>query len=84
MIEFDTQRRCIVLAEYMVENNATVRGCAAVFGVSKSTVHKDITERLKCYDRKLYDEVKLLLERNKAERHLRGGEATRKKFLLSN
>ena len=84
MMDFDTQGRCVILAQYMVDNNATVRGCAAVFGISKSTVHKDITERLKRTNLQLYEEVKKLLEKNKAERHLRGGEATRKKFLMQN
>lgn len=68
------------LARYMVEHRTTVRAAAAKFGVSKSTVHKDISDRLQHYDRALYSEVKVLLEQNKAERHLRGGEATRKKY----
>ena len=84
MIEFDTHRRCVILAQYMLENDSTVRSCASIFGISKSTVHKDITERLKKTDYILYQEVKKLLEKNKAERHLRGGEATRKKFLKQN
>ena len=82
MFEFDTERRCEILAKYMTTHNATVRSCAAYFGISKSTVHKDITEKLKITNKALYDEVKLLLEKNKAEGHLRGGEATRKKFLI--
>ncbi len=77
---FETRSRCELLAEYMIEHNATVRSCAAVFGISKSTVHKDITEKLKEHNYTLYTQAKKLLEQNKAERHLRGGEATRIKF----
>ena len=68
------------LAEWIVENRATVRAAAARFGVSKSTVHKDMTERLRGIDRLLYEKVRLVLEVNKAERHLRGGDATRRKY----
>ncbi len=68
------------LAEWIVENRATVRAAAARFGVSKSTVHKDMTERLREIDRLLYEKVRLVLEVNKAERHLRGGDATRRKY----
>ncbi len=77
---FETRSRCVLLAEYMIENNATVRSCAAVFGISKSTVHKDVTEKLKESNYTLYTQIKKLLEQNKAERHIRGGEATRIKF----
>lgn len=77
----DTEKRSEILAKYMLDNNATVRSCASSFGISKSTVHKDITEKLKRNNNDLYEKVKKLLEKNKAERHLRGGEATRKKFL---
>ncbi len=68
------------LAVWIVENRATVRAAAARFGVSKSTVHKDMTERLRGIDRLLYEKVRLVLEVNKAERHLRGGDATRRKY----
>ena len=68
------------LAEWIIRNNATVRAAAARFGVSKSTVFKDVTERLHEIDRLEYEKVRLILERNKAERHLRGGDATRKKY----
>lgn len=78
--KFDFRSRCEVLAEYMIDQNATVRSCAAAFGISKSTVHKDITEKLKNTNHTLYLKTKKLLEQNKAERHLRGGEATRLKF----
>ncbi len=68
------------LAEWIVENKATVRAAARRFGVSKSTVHKDLTERLRDSDRLLYEKVRLIMEQNKAERHLRGGAATRRKY----
>ncbi len=64
----------------MIENRATVRAAAKKFGLSKSTVHKDISERLPLYNRPLYLQVKALLEENKAERHIRGGIATQKKY----
>ena len=73
--------RCVELAQYIVENGATVREAAAWFGVSKSTVHKDVTEKLRRDNPSLYAAAKEILERNKAERHLRGGEATRQKYL---
>ncbi len=73
--------RCVFLAEYMVEHQATVRATAQVFGISKSTVHKDITQTLKKVDIALYNDAKRILEINKSERHIRGGEATRKKYL---
>ena len=73
--------RCEDMAAYMIENDTTVRQCAARFGVSKSTVHKDITQRLYYINRELYYQVRKLLQKNKAERHLRGGEATRAKYL---
>ena len=68
------------LAEFIIENNSTVRAAAKQFGVSKSTVHKDITQRLKTLDGALWAEAKAVLERNKAERHIRGGIATRIKY----
>ena len=73
-------RRAVQLALYITDNDATVRDAAKRFGVSKSTVHKDLTERLRDIDRGLYVRARAVLERNKAERHLRGGEATRKKY----
>ena len=76
----DIERRVRDLAVYIIENSATVRGAAKHFGVSKSTVHKDLTDRLRDIDRSLYTQVRTVLERNKAERHLRGGEATRRKY----
>ena len=74
------EERARDLAAYITENNATVRAAAAAFGVSKSTVHKDMSERLEQYDRMLYLRVRELMERNKAERHIRGGLATRRKY----
>lgn len=68
------------LALYIIENNATVRQAARHFGVSKSTVHKDLAERLRYVDKGLYAEARSVLDKNKAERHLRGGEATRRKY----
>ena len=81
-MRFDACDRCSVLGQYILENRATVRETAARFGVSKSTVHKDVTEHLKRSNPALFLSVKEVLERNKAERHLRGGEATRRKYLL--
>ena len=75
------KERCVILANYLVENATTVRATAARFGISKSTVHKDITCTLRYVNAGLYHEVKRILEQNKRERHLRGGEATRKKYL---
>ena len=74
------EERARELAEWIIENKATVRAAAQRFGVSKSTVHKDMTERLLPIDRLLYEKVRLILEQNKAERHIRGGDATRRKY----
>ena len=76
-----SKKRCEILAEYMIKTDSTVRNCASFYGISKSTVHKDITEKLKNVNQQLYNETQKLLEKNKAERHIRGGEATRLKFL---
>ncbi len=72
--------RCEELAQYLIEHQSTVRDAAAKFGISKSTVHKDVTNRLSEVNPGLSDEVRDLLDKNKSERHLRGGEATRKKY----
>ena len=80
MRNFTQIKRCEVLAQYIVRHQATVRDTAARFGISKSTVHKDVTTVLKQENRSLYEEVKEILEKNKQERHLRGGEATKKKY----
>ena len=75
------KERPILLAEYVIKSGSTVRTTAKVFGISKSTVHKDLTYKLKLINPGLYQEVKEILDKNKSERHLRGGEATRKKYL---
>ena len=75
------RERCVILGEYIVETGATVRAAAEKFKISKSTVHKDVTEKLQHENRRLYDAVKKVLERTKSERHLRGGEATKQKYL---
>ncbi len=74
------KERCVTLGTYLVENKATVRAVAAHFGISKSTVHKDVTETLKSVNKALYQQVKEILNVNKNERHIRGGEATRNKY----
>ncbi len=74
------EERAVALAQYMIENKATVRAAAARFGVSKSTVHKDISERLSVAHPALYQAVKAVLEENKAMRHIRGGAATKRKY----
>ena len=70
------------IAVYIMENNATVRTAAKAFGVSKSTVHKDVSERLKYLHPALYKQVREVLDLNKAERHIRGGYATREKYRM--
>ena len=74
------KERCVILGTYIVENGATVRTAAARYGISKSTVHKDVTVTLRQVNRALYEAVGEVLDRNKRERHLRGGEATRRKY----
>ncbi len=72
--------RATRLGEYIVENKSTVRRAAKQFGVSKSTVHKDVSQRLKNINNSLYRDVKNILDLNKAQRHIRGGLATKKKY----
>lgn len=74
------EERAVALAQYIIETGATVRAAAVKFGVSKSTVHKDIRERLPTLNRALYLQAKAVLDENKAQRHIRGGIATRKKY----
>lgn len=74
------EERAIKLGEYIVENKATVRSTAKKFGISKSTVHKDVVERLKYTNIGIFQEVKKILEINKAQRHIRGGVATKNKY----
>lgn len=76
----DPERRAVLLGEYIVQHSATVRSTAAVFGLSKSTVHKDVSARLRTVNPGLFIQVRAVLARNKAERHLRGGAATRRKY----
>ena len=79
-IRCSIEQRACELAAYLLESESTVRAAAKKFGVSKSTVHKDMTQRLPECDPSLYLRVKAILDRNKAERHLRGGAATRRKY----
>ena len=72
--------RAIILGEYILDTGATVRAAAKDFKISKSTVHKDVTQRLSQDNPQLYRQVKAVLEKNKKERHIRGGIATRKKY----
>jgi putative DeoR family transcriptional regulator (stage III sporulation protein D) len=74
------RKRAVKVAQHILNTSDTVRQTAEVFGISKSTVHKDVAERLPRIDEKLAEEVKYILEKNKAERHIRGGEATRQKY----
>lgn len=74
------EERAVELAEYIVENKTTVRAAAKQFGVSKSTVHMDVTRRLRSLNPQLYSEVREILDINKAQRHIRGGLATREKY----
>ena len=76
----DLETRARELAVYLIERRTTIRDAAKHFSVSKSTVHKDLSERLERIDRTLYAQVKEILEQNKAERHIRGGDATRRKY----
>ena len=74
------EERACNLAVYIIENRTTVRAAATKFGISKSTVHKDLQDRLPQFNRTLYLQVKEILDENKAQRHIRGGLATRKKY----
>ena len=80
VLKGNMEERAERLAQYIIENRTTVRAAAQKFGISKSTVHKDISERLPQFNRALYTQVKEVLEVNKAQRHIRGGIATRKKY----
>ena len=74
------EERACELAVYMIETGATVRAAAQHFGISKSTVHKDLSQRLPQYNKLLYEQVRLVLDVNKRERHIRGGMATQRKY----
>lgn len=78
----DKKERSEILGEYIIEKKSTVRAAAKAYGISKSTVHKDITEKLPHINFLLYKEVKKVLETNKKERHIRGGMATKHKYEL--
>lgn len=77
----EVNERAVMLGEYIIESRATVRGAAKRFGISKSTVHKDVSQRLKTISPALYHDVRQILDINKSERHIRGGLATRNKYL---
>ncbi len=81
MREYFNRERCEVIGEYVIDTGATVRSAAAKFGISKSTVHKDLSYKLRYVNPKMYETVKTILDTNKSERHIRGGEATRQKYL---
>ena len=74
------EERACEMALYIIEEKGTVRSAARKFGLSKSTVHKDLSERLPTFNGPLYEQVKVVLEVNKAQRHIRGGMATRRKY----
>ena len=76
-MEYSREQRACEVAVYIIETGATVRACAKKFGISKSTVHKDLSQRLKQYNKTLYLQARAVLEQNKAERHIRGGMATK-------
>ena len=76
----DAGERAVYLGKYIVANRATVRAAAAATGISKSTVHKEVTQRLREINSGLYEDVRDILELNKSERHIRGGNATREKY----
>ena len=80
MLKGNMEERAERLALYIIENRTTVRAAAQKFGISKSTVHKDLTQRLNQYNHVLYQQVREILETNKAQRHIRGGMATRRKY----
>ncbi len=82
-MEDTIKERVFQLAVYLIENGATVRAAAKHFGISKSTVHKDLSQRLPHYNRALYVQVRQVLDKNKAQRHIRGGYATQRKYRLA-
>lgn len=81
-MSYKEERRCEILGRYIIENKTTVRDTAKRFGISKSTVHKDVTERLKRCNKALCCQVRNVLDENKSERHIRGGEATKNKYSM--
>ena len=81
-INLGSKDREELIGEYIIKHGATVRGAASYFGISKSTVHKDVSVRLRDTNYELYRSVKAVLDKNKAERHIRGGEATKRKYMI--
>ncbi len=79
-VNSNVEKRCIEIGNYIKNTGATVRKAGSVFGISKSTVHIDVTKRLYEIDRELYNDVEKVLQENKAQRHIRGGIATKKKY----
>ena len=81
-MNYEIENRAEKLGEYIIDHNATVRGAAQKFGISKSTVHKDVSQRLRDLNPTMFIRVRKVLDENKSERHIRGGMATKKKYLL--
>ena len=81
---YGNEDRSVILGRYLLNNQSTVRATAAYFGISKSTVHKDLSERLIVINPSLYSQVKVILDKNKSERHIRGGKATKEKYMKIN
>lgn len=81
---YGNEDRSVMLGRYLLNNKSTVRATAAYFGISKSTVHKDLSERLIVINPSLYSQVKVILDKNKSERHIRGGKATKEKYMKIN
>lgn len=81
MLRFFVEERAVELGRYIVDNNATVRATAKQYGISKSTVHTDVSRRLEWLDPALFEQVRAVLDINKAQRHIRGGIATKEKYL---
>lgn len=79
-VNSNVEKRCIEIGNYIKNTGATVRKAGSIFGISKSTVHIDVTKRLYEIDRELYNEVEKVLQENKAQRHIRGGIATKEKY----
>ncbi|MDR1240844.1 MAG: sporulation transcriptional regulator SpoIIID [Oscillospiraceae bacterium] len=77
------EERAVELGNYIIKTKTTVRNAAKIFGISKSTVHKDVSERLKNINSKLYSDVKVILKINKSQRHIRGGLATKNKYAMA-
>jgi len=80
-MNYEMQKRAILLAQFIIRTNSTVRHTATIFNISKSTVHNDVSKRLKYIDRALYDKVKMVLENNFNQKHIRGGMATKNKYI---